>query len=72
MAAREDAERAGLPWRTAYTPKETALYSGVPYRWLLTEIAAGRLRAKRYNDNASRRPRFLIQPEWMDEWMGRG
>lgn len=71
MPAREDAERAGLPWRTAYTPKETARYSGVPYRWLLKEIAAGRLRARRYNGDEGERPRYLIQPDWLDEWMAR-
>ena len=69
MAARDAAVAAGLPAKLAYTAKETAKYSGIPYRTILDEVAAGRLRAKTYNGSLRG---FLIQPEWLDEWMERG
>ena len=69
MAARDAAAAAGLPVKLAYTAKETAMYSGVGYRTILNEVAAGRLRAKTYNGNLRG---LLIQPEWLDEWMERG
>lgn len=66
MNAREAAEACGLPARLAYTPEETALYTGVSYHSVLDEIRAGRLRA--YVPRGHRRG-YRIKPEWVDEWM---
>lgn len=61
----ETAVEQGLPVKQFYTLSECAKVSGWPYRTLLAECHAGRLRCKQAGE-AERGRR--VRPEWMEEW----
>jgi predicted site-specific integrase-resolvase len=62
------AEQIGLTRKLLYTLKEVSQVTGVPYRTLLAETYAGRLRCMQTEMSKTTR---YVRPEWVDEWIER-
>lgn len=63
------AERIGLKTKLLYTLNEVSQVTGVPYRTLLAETNAGRLKCMQTEMSKTTR---YVRPEWLDEWIERG
>ena len=63
------AEEIGLPRKLLYTLKEVSQVTGVPYRTMLAETNAGRLKCMQTEMSKTTR---YVRPEWVDGWIERG
>ena len=63
------AEQIGLTRKLLYTLNEVSQVTGVPYRTLLAETNAGRLKCMQTEMSKTTR---YVRPEWLDEWIERG
>lgn len=61
--------RAGMELKPLYSLKEAAEVSSIPYRTLLDEVNAHRLRSFLPK---GRKQGMRIAPEWFDEWFEEG